>query len=279
MPGTITAALPANRPSLRLTDAQLGTVVTALDTNHDGRLSGDEMRPSLSARGRLQDGTVTTAGVTSALRDEKVALRQLPTAVANQVAAMLIGQLNGMSGLPRSFDTDRNGTLSQAELASVLNKGQLIVNHSVRAATGGPQQEEHFAAGATLPVGDIVKAMEQSEYFIIRGDGASALSATVQGLTVVAAAGGETGLTANAIYQGINALSHLPQYASHPGWVALVGRFGMAAMLRGETNAKGILAAAARQIMYERPDEAGVRTFFEASLKAIQTQLPAEDDR
>ena len=279
MPGTITASLPVSRPSMRLTDYQLSGIVTALDSNHDGELSNDEVHFSLSARGRLQDGSMSVSAVAAALRDEKVALRQLPTGVATQVAMLLSGQMYANGVLPTSLDTDHSGSLSTAELATAISKGQLVINRSVRATTDAPGREEHFAVRATLPVGDIVQSQEQSQAKLIRGDGSAALQAAVRGLMATAAAGGSTGLAANAIYQGIAALGSLPQYAGQPGWLTMIGRFGMAAMTRGETSVESILAAAGRQIMYDRPDEEGVRVFYTAALKAVQTQMAVDADR
>lgn len=279
MPGTITAAEPAARASLRLTDSQLTSLVQALDSNHDGHLSGDEVRFSLAARGRMTNEGTTTAALTIALRDERVAIRQLPMAVAQQVAQQLASQLYGLQGLPRSLDTDRSGTLSAAELATALNQGQLVLNRSLRAASGAPTAEEHYTATATLPVAQIAQAMDQSQYFLIRGDAASGLKATIGGLMAVAAAGGSTGLAANAIFQGLQAMGDVPTYAAQPGWLAMIARFGLAAMARGETNVEAILAAAARQVLYERPDEDGVRAFFTGALQSLQAQQPKDTRR
>jgi hypothetical protein len=279
MPGTITAALPATRPNLQLSDYQISSLVQALDSNHDGQLTGDEVRLSLAARGRMKDEGTTTAALSIALRDEKVAIRQLPPAVAAQVAQLLAPSLNGLQGLPRSLDTDKNGSLSAVELSSALTKGQLVLNRSLRAASGAPTQEEHYAAAATLPVVLVAQALDQSQYHLIRGDGAAALQVTISGLMAVAAAGGETGLAANAVYQGIVAARELPQYAAHPTWLAMIGRFGLAALSRGNTDVESILAAASKQILYERPDEEGARAFFGGALKSLQAQQPKNDDR
>jgi hypothetical protein len=279
MPGTITAAQPSTKASLRLTDAQIGSLVQALDTNHDGQLTSDEVRFSFAARGRMTGEGATTAAVTSALRDERVAIRQLPAAIANQVALVLAPQLYGLQGLPRTLDTDKNGTLSAAELTIALNKGQLVLNRSLRASAGAATQEEHYATSATLPVAQIAQALEQSQYHLIRGNAPAALQATVGGLMAVAAAGGSTGLAANAIYQGISAMSNLPTYAAQPGWLAMVGRFGLAAMSHGDTNVESLLASAARQVLYERPDEDGVRAFFTGALQSLQAQQAKDDDR
>jgi hypothetical protein len=199
--------------------------------------------------------------------------------VASKVAQMLQPQLYGMAGLPRHLDTDKSGSLSVAELAAALNKGQLVLNRSLRAVTGPATAEEHYATPAPLPVAQVARALEQSQYHLIRGDGAAALREAIAGLTAAAAAGGQTGLAANAIYQGIMALGDLPPYAAHPGWLAMVGRSGLAAMARGETQVDTILGSASKQILYERPDEEGVRTFFSAALQSLQAQQPKDGDR
>lgn len=279
MPASITAALPSTRAMVHLTDSQLGSIVQALDTNHDGQLTNDEVHLSFSARGRMQDDGTTTAAVAIALRDEKVAIRQLPSAVASQVAGMVTAQLWGMAGFPAALDTDHNGSISQSELATALSKGQVMVNRSIRTSYGAPYQEEHFAVTPSIPVADIAQSQDRSQYFLIRGDGSSALAAAVAGLRSVAAAGGEQGLAAAAIYQGLGALKDMPQYYAQPGWLAMIGRFGLAAIGRGESSAQSILASAGRQVLYERPDEDGAREFYTAALKTVQSQLPANDNR